>query len=125
MNGHIVIPHRSHFTWQRTALVISQDFAGLQLAVLNLPATAVQRETAEAKLQEQSMISHIKLIVISYISVENFNFKSREIDGSTFYTELEQRTRKIMRGGGKKERGKLLYDVGSGGTIIRRSLCSI
>lgn len=104
MNGHIVIPHRSHFTWQRTALVISQDFVGLQLAVLNLPATAVQRETIEAKLQGQFTISHIKFIVISYISVNKFNFKSREIDGSISVTEFEQKTRKIMRSGEERKR---------------------
>lgn len=44
MNAHIVIPHRSHFTWKQTTLVIRQDFAGLQLSMLNLPGIVVWRE---------------------------------------------------------------------------------
>lgn len=42
-----------------------------------------------------------------------------------FHLQILSREPEIQRKAGKKDRGKLLYDVGSGGTIIRRSLCSI
>lgn len=78
MNGHTVIPHRSHFTWQRTALVISQDFAGLQLAVLNLPATAVQREKLlKWNCKGHFMISRIKFIIISSMFEKIVHCRSR------------------------------------------------
>lgn len=89
MNGHIVIPHRSHFTWQRAALVISQDFVGLQFATLKSPATAVQaerereRETDSAKVQGQFMtLSHInfRLLSKSFVKVSHLDFGSRVND---------------------------------------------
>lgn len=120
MNGHIVIPHRSHFTWKRTELVIRQDFAGLQLAVLELPATAVQRErereTTEVKIQGLFIGLHEN--IYTFVKI---NFRT------TALADIQQRTRMHNR---SREhlydlKGKLLRDVWSGGTITRRLPCSI
>lgn len=102
MNGHIVIPHRSHFTWQRTALVISQDFAGLQLAVLNLPATAVQRETVEAKIARAlyGIIYKVSNYIL-YVCKRSFILDLGCRCGTIFYTEIEQKDQERERS--KKE----------------------
>lgn len=112
MNAHIVIPHRSHFTWKQTTLVIRQDFAGLQLSMLNLPGIVVWRERERYCWGKISRAFYKFRTASSILFNSDMKFTCRTIS----LTETVKRRSQDMG---------LLCGVGSGGTIRRRSPCSI